>query len=54
MLMGLLRKKQVDSVDHLSRDKGHRQLAKKLSLLDLVAIGKIIKSPTFLPFSNFR
>ncbi|EXB68044.1 Cationic amino acid transporter 4 [Morus notabilis] len=37
--MGLLRKKQVDSVDHLSRDKGHHQLAKKLSVLDLVAIG---------------
>lgn len=35
----LLRRKQVDSVHRVNRDVGHRQLAKKLSVLDLVAIG---------------
>lgn len=34
----LVRRKQVDSV-HLIKNDGHHQLAKKLSAVDLVAIG---------------
>ena len=47
----LIRRKQVDSV-HV-RGHGHHQLARKLSVVDLVAIGKLFKTTALNPFFFF-
>lgn len=50
-LKGLVRRKQVDSAHAKSGGGGHHQLAKELSVLHLIAIGKCwIKLELFRSF----
>ena len=55
-IQSLMRRKQVDS-DRVNPERGHHQLAKELSVLQLIAIGINTKNPflfdSLLLFASF-